>query len=140
MGLILIFTSVPIPGIGVASESEDVSKPEIQRDPRLYFEDGSVVLQAVDKADATRDTLFRVHIGVLSKHSSVFAGMFPPPDGQQQKENKTTDINETYEDMPLVRMPDPSEQVEALLYVFYDPLSVHCFVHALHPLTAIAGI
>lgn len=77
--------------------------------------------------------MFRVHKSVLSMHSPVFNDMFTLPDtaacselvGRQAESVNSTSgsVNETYEGVPVVELPDTVEQVEQLLSIFYNPLS-----------------
>lgn len=75
--------------------------------------------------------MFRVHKSVLSMHSPVFNDMFTLPDtcselvGRQAEGVNGTSgsVNETYEGVPVVELPDTVEQVEQLLSIFYNPLS-----------------
>jgi hypothetical protein len=76
----------------------------------LYFNDGNIVLQA--KGTSGKDVIFRVHQSVLSKNCPVFQDMLAlPADG----------VNEIYDGVPLVRMPDSAEDLQSLLNVLYDP-------------------
>ncbi|KAJ6491826.1 hypothetical protein C8R47DRAFT_976289 [Mycena vitilis] len=73
--------------------------------PKLWFDDGSVVLQA-------QNTQFRVHCGVLS-HSSVFCDMrrgLPQPPDQNVVEGCT-----------VVVLTDSAVDVETLLETFHHP-------------------
>ena len=85
----------------------------ISRHEDLWISDGNVVLSAVS-LDGTRTTLFRVHRSLLSKHSEVFTSMFNIPQGRG--------ASELYEGIPLVRLPDASEDVESLFSILHDPL------------------
>ena len=70
----------------------------------VWFDDGNIVLFA-------QDTAFRVHQGVLSKSSQIFATMFTipqPPDGG------------TIEGCPVVCLTDSSMDVERILSILYD--------------------
>ncbi|KAH9486219.1 hypothetical protein JR316_0000283 [Psilocybe cubensis] len=48
--------------------SSNASTPEISKNTRFWFEDGNIALQA-------EDTQFRVHRGVMARHSVVFRDM-----------------------------------------------------------------
>ena len=55
--------------------------------------------------------LFRVHRSILSYHSSIFEGLFslPPAPG----------VNEEYDGVPMVKMPDTYEDLLYFLEVLY---------------------
>lgn len=63
-------------------------------------------------------------MSLLSDQSEVFASMFKLPQGD---EDGRMDV---YEGMPLVRLPDTSEEVCALLDALRNPLCVlaHIFI------------
>ena len=67
----------------------------------LWFSDGNVILEAEGKQ-------FRVHQGVLAKHSTVFKDMFV---------NTNTDDGKT---CPIIQIADKSEDVEHILNALYD--------------------
>ncbi|KLO13577.1 hypothetical protein SCHPADRAFT_873836 [Schizopora paradoxa] len=91
--------------------------PPEERHDTLYFSDGNVVLSATN-ADKSSTILFCIHRSSLTRRSEVFESMFTLPGA----EGETT--SEKYEDLPLVRMPDSAEEVEALLNAIYDPYPV----------------
>jgi hypothetical protein len=70
----------------------------------VWFEDGNIILEA----DVTR---YRVHKGVLVKHSSVFHEILSIPMSLDQ---------ELYDGVPVVRLPDFSGDVEYLLRALYE--------------------
>ena len=80
----------------------------------LCFQDGNIVLSAVDAA-TTRTILFRVHMSSLASRSRVFNSMLSLPQGEDDEQT------EVHEGSPLVRLPDSAEDVEALLRAIYDP-------------------
>ncbi|KAJ7668678.1 hypothetical protein DFH06DRAFT_1321912 [Mycena polygramma] len=80
----------------------------IIRSPELWFDDGSVVLQA-------QNTQFRVHWGVLSNQSTVFRdmrGLPQPPD------------QDSVEGCPVIELSDSADDVEYLLDTLYHPPTV----------------
>ncbi|KII89405.1 hypothetical protein PLICRDRAFT_53836 [Plicaturopsis crispa FD-325 SS-3] len=110
------------------------SDAEENRDPDLYFEDGSIVLSASAHAGNGGDsesetkvvTYFRVHKTVLASHAGVFKDMFsitPPA------------VMEEYDGVPLVILHDDPKDLKAFLHIIYDahPISV---VQPRHPETA----
>lgn len=94
---------------------DDIPLLPVRHHERHWVPDGSVVLGAVD-SKKTATTLFQVHRTLLTDQSEVFASMFSLPQGE---ENCQTEI---YGDLPVVRLPDTSEEVTALLDVLRDPL------------------
>lgn len=70
----------------------------------LWFSDGSVVLRA-------EQTLFRVHISFLSRHSTVFKDTFAIPQPQPL---------ETIEGCAVVRMHDTAMDLSVFLRALYD--------------------
>lgn len=70
----------------------------------IWFTDGNIILEA-------ETTQFRVHRGVLAKHSSVFKDMFdvPQPPGEPEIEG-----------CPIVHLSDTAQDVGHLLNRLYD--------------------
>ena len=109
-----------------------------RKDPNFWFLDGNVVLSASDatvtrglcethiitlnsdRINSTTSVLFRVHKGVLSRSSVVFRNMFNP---ENTTESSLISINneDLFEGLPLVRLQDSREEVQALLEALYDP-------------------
>ncbi|KAI0800659.1 hypothetical protein C8Q74DRAFT_433008 [Fomes fomentarius] len=83
---------------------------ELQKDLELWFEDGNVVVLA-------QQTAFRVHRGVLSRHSDTFSGLFTLP----QPADPTR--IESLDGCPIVRVPDSSHDFKHMLNVLYDGAS-----------------
>lgn len=73
-----------------------------------WFEDGNIVLLA-DQSNIA----FKVHRGVLARHSEIFQTMFqlPPP--------SQSDV-ETVDDCQLVRMYDLPIELSNLIKALYD--------------------
>jgi hypothetical protein len=109
------------------SNSEHTTeKGELKVHSDLWFEDGSVVLRA-------ENTLFKVHISQLSRHSAFFRDMFslPQPKPTTIGESSCTsspltsngDGNEKdnlWDGCPLVYLHDKAEDVGNLLTALYD--------------------
>ncbi|KLO07212.1 hypothetical protein SCHPADRAFT_945461 [Schizopora paradoxa] len=73
---------------------------------KLWFSDGTIVL-------ATDVHLYRVHKGMLAKHSTVLNDMFEMPTGDANTER--------WEDVPIVKMVgDKDEEISILLEALYD--------------------
>ncbi|KAL6306852.1 hypothetical protein BKA93DRAFT_728331 [Sparassis latifolia] len=79
---------------------------ELEQDADFWFADGSIILIA-------ENTAFRVHQGVLSRHSEVFRDLFtvPQPDGEQYAYG-----------CPVVCLYDSPVDLRYLLRVLYDGL------------------
>lgn len=101
-----------------------------QHHSTLYFEDGNVVLSALDK-DGQR-CYFRVHQSVLCRYSPIFEEMFqiPPLRGEGPEHA----IVEVYDGVLHIQMPDSADELGSLIGVLYDPLyviSIPCQVSCL---------
>ncbi|KAF7293447.1 BTB domain-containing protein [Mycena indigotica] len=72
----------------------------------IWYKDRSIVLQAAT-------TQFRVHLGLLAAHSTVFRDMHEMP--QPETQSRTVD------GCPLVEIQDDPEDVKNLLLVLYSP-------------------
>lgn len=80
----------------------------------LYFLDGDIVLSAVNTCeDGKPILLLRVHKFMLSHHSVVFKDMFAFPSIPQ--------VNEVYDGVSLVRMPDNASDLIRLIGALYNP-------------------
>lgn len=93
-----------------ASSSSSITRRERFED--LWISDGNVILTT-----SAPGRLFRVHKGVLSRHSTVFRDMFDMPQG------KDATGSETYEGNPVVYMSDDDEDLAHFLQALYDRLS-----------------
>lgn len=71
----------------------------------LYFPDGNLVLITDRKA-------FRVHSGILARHSEVFRDMLTVAGSAESEER--------YDGTPVVHMIDAAEDLELLLKMLYD--------------------
>lgn len=76
-----------------------------ERDANHYFSDGNICL-------AVENTVFKLHRGILCRHSEVFSSMFafPPPEAGQ----------EAYEGCPVVRLVDALDDFRPLVQILYD--------------------
>ncbi|GBE89310.1 hypothetical protein SCP_1503180 [Sparassis crispa] len=77
---------------------------ELRKDDEFWFTDGNIVL-------ITRNVAFRVHQGVLSRHSDVFRDLFTVPQPA---------VQERMFDSPVVRLSDSASDLRHLLRVLYD--------------------
>ncbi|KLO13575.1 hypothetical protein SCHPADRAFT_940240 [Schizopora paradoxa] len=96
--------------------------PAATHHPKFWISDGNVVLSAVSM-DKEQTVLFRIHKSMLSDQSEVFASMFAL--SQTQDDGGIIADLETYEGLPLVRLHDAAEDLDALLNALQDtsPLS-----------------
>ena len=76
-------------------------------DERLWYDDGNIVVSAGTKPGR----LFKCHRSVLTKNSEVFSEMFSFP---------FSSMNEMYDGVPCVRLPDPEDDVRMFLTLLYD--------------------
>ncbi|KAJ7747294.1 hypothetical protein B0H16DRAFT_1851351 [Mycena metata] len=81
-----------------------------EHDRELYFDDGNLVLLANASDGST--VYFRLHKGILVKHSTVFADMLAMP---------APPSLERYDGVPLVVMPDEAKALRELIALLYDP-------------------
>jgi len=82
------------------------STVQLTRHPDLWYDDGSIVLNA-------ETTLFRVHRTTLSAHSTVFSDMFSVPQPPDE---------EAIEGCRVIRLPDMASDMEFLLRALTNPL------------------
>ncbi|KAL1743223.1 hypothetical protein HDZ31DRAFT_65227 [Schizophyllum fasciatum] len=85
----------------VDTETEQV----LRRHPDLYLADGSVIVRA-------EDTLFRVHISMLARHSIFFRDVFAMPKGGEGADR--------LDGCPVLFLQDRAEDVANLLSALYD--------------------
>jgi BTB/POZ domain len=74
------------------------------RSDSIWFTDGNIILEAEGQQ-------FRVHRGVLAKHSAFFKDMFEMPQPPDES---------TVEDCPVVDLTDSAQDVDHLLNALYD--------------------
>ena len=101
----------PIDGFVVPHSAAMISDPTDDRHPTLYFEDGNVVLSAIE-TKTQRRRYFRVHRSVLCRHSLVLADLFTIP--PLRDESSSHAIVEVYDGVLHVQMPDSAEDLESL--------------------------
>jgi len=98
--------------------SEELLEPH----PSLYLADGDIVLSALRSGSTTPYWIFRVDKVYLSRNSPIFADMLSIPQFTGEDPESQTEIPETYDGVPLVRLPDDAEDIAALLTVLYNPM------------------
>jgi len=84
---------------------------DLRRHPDLWFDDGSVICQA-------EDTLFKVHISQLSRHSVFFRDMFSLPQPQTGSANFAVHLDD--QEIAVIYLHDKAEDVGNLLTALYD--------------------
>lgn len=87
-----------------SSTVEETSNYKRCRSDSVWFQDGNIILEA-------EGTQFRVHRGILAKHSTFFKDMFEVPQPSDEP---------TVEGCPVVRLTDTAHDVEHLLNALYD--------------------
>jgi hypothetical protein len=75
---------------------------ELQRVEDLWFEDGTLILQA-------ESSLFRIYKSILSIKSSILRGILAKPS------------KNSIDDCPVVCLDDPAEDLTYFLKAVYDP-------------------
>lgn len=100
---------------------------QTKRHPTLYYSDGDIVLSAQSETESPPAmVLFRVDKLFLSRHSDIFRDMFAVV--------SSDNMEERYDDAPLVRMPgDKAEDLAMLIEVIYDPSYVYQSSIGLYP-------
>ncbi|KAF8159657.1 hypothetical protein B0H34DRAFT_704340 [Crassisporium funariophilum] len=90
---------------------------EVQRHSDLWFDDGSVICRA-------ENTLFRVHMSQLARHSLCFQDMFmlPQPESARLESSMLVDEGTRLGSrrIPVVYLYDTAEDVGNLLTAMYD--------------------
>jgi len=105
--------------VGVQPDSDHVQ--ESVRHADLWFLDGSVILRA-------ENTLFRVHISQLSRHSAFFRDLFSLPQPLRGIRRRSLSVSSSknvldgglLEGCPVVYLHDTAEDVGNLLTALYD--------------------
>ncbi|ETW78441.1 hypothetical protein HETIRDRAFT_454379 [Heterobasidion irregulare TC 32-1] len=88
--------------------------------PALYFDDGDVILQC-------GKTLFRVHRGILLKHSTLFQEMLAP-------------ARDTLRDCTLLKVVDDKDDMEAFLNTIHDGFTIDASHITIEKLPTLSGI
>jgi hypothetical protein len=96
---------------------------ELHRHADLWFKDGSVICQA-------ENTLYRVHVSQLSRHSALFRDIFTLPQPSRPRSRSLSSLDtleiEECENCPVVVLHDTAEDVANFLGALYDGPYVHC--------------
>ena len=87
-------------------DSVPAAGPELGvRHADLWFEEGNVIITAVGLS-------FRVHSGILSRHSEVFGTLISP--------RALEDLPERLDGCPILRVPDNGDHLRKMLTIIYD--------------------
>ncbi|KAL1938734.1 hypothetical protein VTO73DRAFT_11337 [Trametes versicolor] len=87
----------------------------VERHPELYFPTGDVALRAAfpsTPGSVPRFQIFRVHKVILGLHSAAFSNLFA---------DASAGLGPTYDDVPMVEMPDRADDLAGLLDCVYNP-------------------
>lgn len=109
---------------------------ELKRHSDLWFYDGSLVCRA-------ENTLFRVHMSLLARHSVCFEDMLAIPQPEEELDEKTGfDLSQerdwnagsrTRARIPVIVLHDAAEDVEYLLKALIDGPWVFHFIFTDNP-------
>ena len=100
----------------IESESFKTSDDRFERVHSLWFEDGNVVI-------VSEESGFRVHKGVLSRHSAVFVKILEHPndsDALADELGLVIDADHKIEGSVVVHVSDSAHDFAHLLRIFYD--------------------
>ncbi|KAF8187700.1 hypothetical protein BJ912DRAFT_969265 [Pholiota molesta] len=81
------------------------SKPH----PKLWFDDGSLVIQATS-------IRYRIHRTIICQHSAIFRDMMAMP----QPNDGSLDNENTFDGCPVVKLEDNSDELSMLLEALYN--------------------
>ena len=76
-----------------------------QQHEDLWFDEGNVIIAAIGRS-------FKVHSGVLSRHSDVFRGLLSG--------SALAALSERLEGCPILRTEDNGESLALMLHIIYD--------------------
>ncbi|OSD07263.1 hypothetical protein PYCCODRAFT_1402743 [Trametes coccinea BRFM310] len=97
-----------------------------------WFDDGNIVLFAED-TDSDASVAFKVHRGVLVRHSEIFQSMF------ELATPGASDV-ELAEGCPVVRMHDRPAELSALIRALYDGLGASLEHRGIQDFYRVAGV
>lgn len=84
------------------------SVSDVVEDEYVWLEDGNIIVAAGENPTL----MFKCHRSILAANSRIFKDMFavsvPSP------------TDETYQGLPLVKLPDPPDDVRRLMRLLYD--------------------
>jgi hypothetical protein len=99
--------------VELKNDTECTYPADLQQHPDLWFTDGSVVLRA-------ENTLFKVHISQLSRHSVLFHDLFSLPQANDAPLTPNSGSLARMDGCPVVHLHDSAEDVGNLLAALYD--------------------
>lgn len=88
----------------MSKPKQNEASPTILRSENFWFDDGNIILEAEGQQ-------FRIHRGMLSRHSKIFKDMFNVPQLSREP---------TIEGCPVVKLSDKAEDWEHVLSALYD--------------------
>ncbi|KAI0660691.1 hypothetical protein C8Q70DRAFT_977272 [Cubamyces menziesii] len=100
----------------VESLVEVFPSSDILHDPDFWFNDGNIVIVAKDHYPDARLTGFRVHMGVMSRHSEVFKNLLCQPLPRPKEGEGAA----TIEGCPQMLVTDSHYDFKQLLHALYD--------------------
>ncbi|KAH9934530.1 uncharacterized protein BXZ73DRAFT_89614 [Epithele typhae] len=86
--------------------------PPVTHHPRLYFDNGDIVLIAPRLSTTSSPCAFRVHKHVLSDQSAIFSHLF---------EDAAPERSDMHDGVPLIHLGDDAEDISLLLTSLYFP-------------------
>lgn len=86
------------------------ARPSEERDPRLYIDDGNLVVSATDLQTGVLH-YFRIHRSTLSRYSPVLKEMLSMP---------VPSSVESYDGVSLVHVPDDAQDVRSFFMAIYE--------------------
>ncbi|KAH9897791.1 hypothetical protein C8Q73DRAFT_788025 [Cubamyces lactineus] len=96
--------------------TEASPSPDILHDSDFWFNDGNIVIVAKNHHPDARLTGFRVHMGVMSRHSEVFKNLLC----QSMPRPKEGEESATIEGCPQMLVADSQYDFTQLLHALYD--------------------
>ena len=94
-------------------EPPEVHNVQFERVPSLWFEDGNVIIVAQASG-------FRVHKGVLSRHSAAFVKLLDDSSDSQALTDYLDIVIYTDNGIAVVHVSDSPHDIGHLLRIFYD--------------------
>ena len=96
-----------MPSATIFSTQGSPELPRTVRHTELWFEDGTIVIQA-------QHTLYKVHKSLLCRESLLFEDMLSLPQSSEQT------AEDTYDGSPLLKLQEPAADITLLLWSLFD--------------------
>ncbi|KAI0364065.1 hypothetical protein BV20DRAFT_957042 [Pilatotrama ljubarskyi] len=93
--------------------AQSTDRQDIVRDDAFWFEDGNIIIVTKDCSFDARPIAFRIHKGVLARHSEIFSDLLSVPLPQPSNPD-------VLDGCPIMRTTDSSHDTRHLLRVLYD--------------------